>query len=106
MSDFPTDQATNKRPASNANHQKQPCFFSTKKKGMCLKHGQNHRRMKGIPVTYDTLDNVEILHCGVCFNMDTSDMIKWIQCSVCKIWVHKSCVDPSDDDFICSSCTC
>ena len=51
-----------------------------------------------------TLESVEILHCEVYFRQD--DMVEWIQCSTCNIWVHKSCVDTSTDDFICSSCTC
>ena len=58
---------------------------------------------------YGTLENVEILHCGVCFkqdDMEPSDIVEWIQCSICDIWAHKSCVDASINDFICSSCTC
>ena len=58
---------------------------------------------------YAALESVEILHCGVCFkqdDMDTSDMVEWIQCSACNIWVHKSCVDSSGNDFIRNSCIC
>ena len=44
--DFPT----NKRPASNANHQKQPRFSLQKRKGLCLKDGQSHQGIKGILV--------------------------------------------------------
>ena len=47
---------------------------------------------------YGTLESVEILHCGVCFkqdDMESSDIVEWIQCSTCDIWVHNSCVDAS-----------
>ena len=101
--DFPT----NKRPASNANHQMKPRFFSTKKKRVVPKRWAKPSRDER-DTCYDTLENVEILHCGVCFkqdDMDTSDTIEWIQCSACNIWVHKSCIDSSDDDdFICRAC--
>ena len=70
MSDFPTNQATNKRPASNANHQKQPRFFSTKKKRVMPKTWAKPSKDERNTCS-DTLDNVKILHCGVCFNMDT-----------------------------------
>ena len=46
-----TDFPVNKRPAPNANHQKQPRFFSTKRRGLCQKDGQNHQKMKRILVT-------------------------------------------------------
>ena len=45
-----TDFPFKKRPALNANHQKQPRFFSTKKKRVVPKDGQNHQRMKEILV--------------------------------------------------------
>ena len=38
-------------------------------------------------------------------DMESSDLVEWIQCSTCDIWVHKSCVHASINDFICSSCS-
>ena len=103
-----TDFPVNKRSTLNANHQKQPHLFSTKKKRVMPKRWA--KPSKGERDTcYGTLESVEILHCEVYFrqdDMDTLDMVEWIQCSTCNIWVHKSCVDTSTDDFICSSCTC
>ena len=103
-----TDFPVNKRPAPNANHQKQPRFFSTKKKRVVPKRWAKPSKDEK-DTCYGTLENVEILHCGVCFkqdDMESSDIVEWIQCSTCDIWVHKSCVDASINDFICSSCTC
>ena len=100
-----TDFPVKKRTASNANHQKQPSFFSTKKKRVVperwAKPSKNER-----DTYYGMLETVEVLHCGVCFKQDdleSSDMVEWIQCST---WVHKCCVDASNDYFICNSCTC
>ena len=45
-----TDFPVKKRPAPNANHQKQPRFSLPKRKGLCQKDGQNHQRMKEILV--------------------------------------------------------
>ena len=39
-----------KRPASNANHESNHVFSLPKRKGLCQKDGQNHKRMKEILV--------------------------------------------------------
>ena len=88
--DFPVKKDQPLMPTIKSNH----VFSLPKRKGLCQKDGQNHQRMKR-DTCYGMLETVEVLHCGLCFKQDdleSSDMVEWIQCSTCNIWVHKCCV--------------
>lgn len=103
-----TDFPINKRPASNANHEKQARFFSTKKKKVISKRWAKPTQDEK-NACYETLEDVEVIHCGYCFKEDDSDIsdtVEWVQCCECSIWLHKTCAgDISEEaDFVCKIC--
>ena len=59
-----TDFPVKKRPAPNANHQKQPRFFSTKKKRVVPKRWAKPSKDER-DTCYGTLESVEISHCAI-----------------------------------------
>ena len=47
--------------------------------------------------------------CGICFEEDeaSEEVINWVQCSVCEIWLHKKCIktEHSLQGFTCDMCS-
>ena len=89
--------------APNSNMTPQLRFHSTKKK-RTSKQRWAKCTMKATLVTV----------CGICWKEDdkvTSDTnldscIDWMECEICGLWVHKSCVAGSTTDttYVCNSC--
>jgi len=57
------------------------------------------------------LKSLDTKYCAVCFEEDdhcNQDVVNWIQCSQCTMWVHSACSPQSDtqfyDKFICKYC--
>ena len=96
--------------APNAHIQPQLRFISTKKKQQKkprLAKPSNDEIAKCI----ETLDDVEIEVCGICFRENDNSYcstVDWIQCSECDMWFHCSCVasdnENIDDIYICPTC--
>lgn len=56
------------------------------------------------------LENTEIDVCAICFrqddNADKADIVDWIRCDTCSVWVHSICttlVNP--DEYIFQHCS-
>ena len=100
-----------KRPAPNANHEKQIRFYSTKKKRVtkerCAKPTLVEKESSKV-----ILNNVETQVCGVCCREEDTfnagvDYVDWLQCGICAIWIHSKCCEDCEDkeNFVCTSCT-
>ena len=60
-------------------------------------------------VCRQTLQNVEIRLCAVCYEEDDSELVgevEWVQCSNCNVWMHVSYVQNTLDmsNYICDLC--
>ena len=85
----------------NKNSEKQPRFFSTKKR----QHSQSGKLSKPSPKDVKLIRST-LLHqattcCGICLEEDdksNNDVMNWLQCSSCDLWVHEKCVSPQDTD--------
>jgi hypothetical protein len=96
---------------SDASIQPQLRFFSTKKKQdkkpRLAKPGADE-----IAKCLETLDEVEIDVCGICFRENDrtyGSIVDWIQCCECDMWFHCSCVaadsENTDNIYICFTCS-
>jgi len=95
---------------ANQNHEKQKHFFSTKKRKVSKNDWANptfEERIQGKA----KLKSLDTKYCAVCFEEDdhcNQDVVNWIQCSQCTMWVHSACSPQSDtqfyDEFICKYC--
>ena len=101
-----------KRYATNSNMEKQLRFYSTKKRRVTTSRWAKPNE-EDISNSKATLMNSSgITVCGICFmeedNMYT-EVIDWLQCEKCSIWVHKQCVKApmllSSDTFLYEYCT-
>ena len=97
-----------KRPAPNANSDKQLRFRSTKKK-----RDKGSRWAKPdeeeMSLGKRRLEQTDVEVCGVCFKQNdpsNSEVIEWIQCGGCNLWVHSLCADydTEDREFLCGNC--
>ena len=84
--------------------EKQLGFYSTKKRRVTTSRWAKPNE-KDISNSKATLITV----CGICFmeedNMYT-EVIDWLQCEMCSIWVHKQCVKASMLlNSLCEHCT-
>ena len=87
----------------NANCERQCKFLSTKKK----------RGSSVTTMTKTSLEDIARLKCepqccGVCLqeeDMFTTEVIEWIHCTHCGLWLHTSCAKRSTESgFICNFC--
>ena len=94
---------------SNKTFDKQPRFYSTKKKiakkKKSLTKPTTEEKVQIREILEETIPNV----CGVCFeeNDQTNDrIVQWLQCSGCEIWLHKACHEENNEgqDDYCSLC--
>ena len=59
-----------------------------------------------------TLDAEIPTFCGICLKEDdevSDEVIDWIQCSKCSLWMHEACTDrkkqATTDDYFCQYCS-
>uniref|UniRef100_A0A1X7TPB7 Zinc finger PHD-type domain-containing protein n=1 Tax=Amphimedon queenslandica TaxID=400682 RepID=A0A1X7TPB7_AMPQE len=97
-----------KRPAPNSNFEKQLRFHSTKKKRKSLSRWAKPSREEE-ECSKETMDSVRVEVCGICKKQDSdqdhSDIVDWIECSKCNLWVHVECASCDIDDYLCFNCT-
>ena len=92
---------------SNKLHEKQKRFFSTRKK-MKLERP----RVTLSEATRQELEDVEPHVCAFCLKedprncaKDSPDLVDWIECGECHVWVHTVCDCVEDcTNYVCSMC--
>ena len=98
----------------NKNSDTQPKFFSTKKQKISSAELCKPNRKQTMDSKLILLAT-EVKFCGICFKEDDSmdrDVVEWIQCSRCQIWIHQVCTMSSteyskitdDDNYLCVYC--
>ena len=95
---------------ANKNSEKQPRYFSTKRK--CKKSIQISKPTpEEFKTSENTLNTTNVLVCGYCFKEDdssSSEDILWLACSKCGIWIHALCAGKmpisEEDDYTCRLC--
>ena len=55
------------------------------------------------------LESIQTDTCAICFKQDDSeeskDMVDWISCNKCSMWVHLNCiVCENEDEYVCPYC--
>ena len=95
--------------APNKNVEKQLRFFSTKKRKLASAHlskpsFNESQKCKSHLLSLDTT------FCGICLEEEDcskDDLIEWVQCNTCKIWLHVTCAhcENSVDDYTCNYCS-
>ena len=102
-----------KRPAPNANIEKQLRFVSTKKKRP-VKPRLAKPDQKQLDKCIEELESIEVIVCGMCMKRNDGKIgldIDWVQCDFCSTWYHLHCTDtteefdPDRDYFTCQLCT-
>ena len=109
--DEPPCFPTRKRPAPNANAEKQIRFKSTKKKRISsvtsLSKPDEQQKEKCI----EQMDEIDIVVCGLCLreeDRNSQSLVKWTKCELCGAWYHESCARVNTDEndtFICKICS-
>ena len=67
-------------------------------------------RMKWKSVFRQDMDEVDVDVCGLCLHKDdpsSEEFVDWVECQLCGIWYHETCVffdQSSNVDFICHIC--
>lgn len=103
-----------KRYAPNTKNETQLRFYSTKKKHKTslkrIAKPNNEEISECKKVLLEKSDHA-ILVCGVCFKEDdgsSSQIVHWLQCDNCSLWLHKNCADTNNlkdnNTFICKYC--
>ena len=102
-----------KRKPSHQKSTTQPRFYSTNKKRKIEVTGLTKPSNDQVMMSQKTLLNTEVTICGVCFRTEDTDskqMISWICCSNCLMWVHTQCANikselSTDYKYICQYCS-
>ena len=96
----------------NQNAEKQPRFFSTKKKHVGATQRLSKPSYLQVKEERSNLLNQTTTCCGICFKENdnsSNDFVNWVQCSSCEIWLHVICATGRSDeyieDYICESCS-
>ena len=92
----------------NANCERQRKFLSTKKKRGSSVTTMTKPSLEDIARCKNVLKKCEPQRCGVCLQEDkfTTEVIEWIQCTHCGLWLHTSCAKRSTESgFICHFCS-
>ena len=96
----------------NQNAEKQPQFFSTKKKQLRATQRLSKPSHLQLKEKRSNLLNQTTTCCGICFKENdnsSDDFVNWVQCSSCEIWLHVICATGRSDeyieDYICDSCS-
>ena len=101
--------------APNANHEKQLRFFSTKRKRTSTTSGLGKPTLEESKQCKSKLTSLETRFCAVCLQEDdcsssaSGELVTWLQCSICTMWVRIGCTqhhlnDTLPDDYICNYC--
>lgn len=97
-----------KRPAPNANCEKQFRFKSTKKKIEHVRKTLSKPNLDEMKECVEKLDEIEVDVCGLCLQPDDKTgnaVVNWVECLLCGTWYHELCVKTDSlDDFICDVC--
>ncbi len=99
-------------PNSNIEQQR---YYSTKKKRTGTIDTISKPTQEELEDTNEKLLKEEPLFCAICFKkQDTSNSptIRWVQCSVCDIWIHQQCTSIAIDEadvnvdyvYVCQYC--
>ena len=98
-SPLPTSRITRKRNIPpNKNSEKQSGFFSTKKRHNCNTDTLSKPTNAQAQDIRSNLLCQETTCCGICLKEDdnsSTDLVNWLQCSSCDLWVHEKCVSPT-----------
>ena len=108
--DTPVTLTRKRKVPPNKNAEKQHRFFSTKKRQRTSSSTLNKPSHTEAQEIKSSLLEVKTTSCGICLEEEDStksDLIDWLQCCSCHMWVHKTCVDePTDNahDYTCQFC--
>ena len=101
-----------KRYAPNVNNEKQLRFRSTKKRRVITSRWAKPNQEEIEKCKENLMDISETQVCGICYKEDDykhSQIVEWLQCENCSLWVHKHCTTAlnvfKDDIYICQYCT-
>ena len=101
-----TELNIRKRPAPNENHEKQPRFYSTKKKrqkSVSLSKPSPEEEM----IAEQNLETTDVCVCSLCFKVDdggADEIVNWTRCCHCSLWYHSLCVGVESESFMCKLC--
>ena len=108
VSGQPSFQLNRKRTASNKKSETQRHFYSTRKKRKLSGQSLRKPSISDVEFSQTVLNKTETYICAICFSendKDSSDLIDWISCNSCYIWVHTECANTNNDsDYICQYC--
>ena len=89
----------------------QPRFFSTKKRRKTITERLGKPSLSETQQTQTLLQETETAICGICFNDDdhyntteAAEVIDWISCTECDMWVHKTCAMKTNDGQTSNNC--
>lgn len=93
----------------NRNQEKQLRVFSTKKKKLCATQALSKPSIAESNKQIDNLKKNDPKFCGVCLqenDCSQTDIIDWIQCFVCTLWIHTTCseTNTSSQNYVCHFC--
>ena len=83
----------------NENSERQRKFFTTRISSCTpLSRPSNEQKQ----LLRQTIQKEEPKFCGICFKeddvtSDTEQIVEWIECDLCKLWVHTSCTKSKTD---------
>jgi hypothetical protein len=97
-----------KKPAANAQSKTQVRFFSTKKKRKVKPRLAKPKREE-LTKCIEDFEDLEVDVCAVCFRENDKKIsgdVDWVQCQICDMWYHQSCVGTNVDldYFTCPYC--
>ena len=95
----------------NQNHEKQQKFFSTKKHRMITSTLSKPTLLQSEKYRTE-LKRTDPIFCGNCLKGNdinlANQVIQWIQCDKCSMWLHLSCITPTltsvPDVYTCNLC--
>ena len=94
--------------ASNKHHQKQPRFYSTRKKRKSTSSRWSKPTVEEQVSISNELASIEVKFCGICFKEDDDnsdcDYSEWVECCGCNMWIHTNCSKKCDDQYYCHFC--
>ena len=97
----------------NKNAEKQLRFFSTKRVKSRGSLKQNKPSLMEVKASKEELKVSDTTCCGVCFKENDErgeDLVDWVQCCYCDLWVHATCAKDSIQndgtlDYRCTLCS-
>lgn len=98
-----------KRPAPNSNMETQMRYHPTRNKRAKSNISLAKPTVEQAAQARETLEAVDVALCSVCLREDDggkTETVDWVECTMCGLWVHKSCVRSivSPDRSVCDKC--